>query len=111
MTIEAPVRPRAEIEAAWRVEVLDPTAAEESWIDNDVRYQWLGEAWQAGLNLMNGTALTRFRVMRTHDPDPWADSDCESCPEAMKGGMFPMHHINRACRSGKRPHCTCDGCF
>jgi hypothetical protein len=106
------VRPTTPIEAAWRVEILDHTASEESWISNDIRYQWLGEAWEAGKDLLSRWMGPKvFRVMRAGDPAPWAQSDCLSCPEAMKGAMYPTHHISPSCDHQQQPHCTGDGCF
>lgn len=41
--------------------------------------------------------------------------DCEGCREHYKTVKPPRfgsaHEPSRMCRSGKRPHCTCDACF
>lgn len=37
-------------------------------------------------------------------------SDCEACVAAREFGG-PSHYASPRCRSGKRPHCTCDTCF
>lgn len=47
------------------------------------------------------------------------DPGCRGCDEfyahirAGKPDMpfAPLHRSNPYCRSGKRPHCTCDSCF
>ena len=40
---------------------------------------------------------------------------CSTCDHyrasAGPRGFFPSHTAMRGCRSGKRDHCTCDGCF
>jgi hypothetical protein len=37
-------------------------------------------------------------------------SDCDACTGwAANGG--PEHQANSTCRSGKRDHCSCDGCY
>ncbi|QDZ15809.1 hypothetical protein [Humibacter ginsenosidimutans] len=38
-------------------------------------------------------------------------SDCEQCVRQGKGAFAPDHDAMRGCRSGRTPHCTCDGCF
>lgn len=40
-------------------------------------------------------------------------SDCHACTHSFMGesSFFPWHHIRVNCRSGSRPHCTCDSCF
>lgn len=41
--------------------------------------------------------------------------DCETCKPAYAhptlSAFMPQHKAGAFCRSGKRPHCTCDGCF
>lgn len=44
--------------------------------------------------------------------------DCERCKPAIEalraGGQIPFgpdHQASPRCRSGQRPHCTCDTCF
>lgn len=43
--------------------------------------------------------------------------DCETCQSykkaLLKNGTYfgPSHSASQFCRSGKRPHCTCDTCF
>ena len=36
-------------------------------------------------------------------------TNCYSCKQRSGGG--PDHAASERCRSGKRPHCTCDTCF
>lgn len=38
-------------------------------------------------------------------------SDCERCAYLGKGNLAPYHDALRSCRSGRRSHCSCDGCF
>lgn len=99
-------------EETFRIEVLDPTAPGESWVGNGARYPFLGEAWKAGADLLSRWTLPQaYRVMRGDDPTPWAVSTCRGCYEAMKGGMYPTHHVSPGCEHGGEPHCTGDGCF
>lgn len=42
--------------------------------------------------------------------------DCDYCQRIAEGrdpvkGFFPDHDAMGGCRSGRRDHCTCDGCF
>lgn len=43
------------------------------------------------------------------------DPACAACREAYEhptlSAFMPSHKAGRYCRSGARPHCTCDGCF
>ena len=34
---------------------------------------------------------------------------CKGCDPENPRGFYPPHYPNAYCRSGKRPHCTCDG--
>lgn len=69
------------------------------------------------------------------EPCYWAEKNAEPCkptcvyckgtqevsynyePCAVEGctynvyGMAPTHAVNDNCKSGKKPHCTCDSCF
>lgn len=40
-------------------------------------------------------------------------SGCRTCERELRTGytFFPPHQPSYACQSGKRPHCSCDGCF
>ena len=53
--------------------------------------------------------LERLTAMGTYDPD------CKSCEELAKhptlNPFMPSHKPVSTCRSGARPHCTCDSCF
>ena len=44
-----------------------------------------------------------------------APGECDYCDRLREahgpGGFFPDHDAMPGCRSGARPHCTCDGCF
>lgn len=39
--------------------------------------------------------------------------DCETCKRKIETGNYagPIHEPGANCRSGKRPHCSCDSCF
>lgn len=39
--------------------------------------------------------------------------DCKYCAELLEKGQYfaPHHDAGVCCRSGRRPHCTCDSCF
>lgn len=53
--------------------------------------------------------LVRWAEMGVFDPD------CKSCEEMSAhptlNAFMPSHKAGATCRSGARPHCTCDGCF
>lgn len=53
--------------------------------------------------------LARWQAMGHYDPD------CEQCRPVAEhptlSPFMPHHDPNPRCRSGKRPHCTCDTCF
>jgi len=38
-------------------------------------------------------------------------SDCAQCERQGKGAFAPSHDAMPRCKSGQRPHCTCDACF
>jgi hypothetical protein len=39
--------------------------------------------------------------------------ECPYCDREREAGnnFHPWHDASRYCKSGKRPHCTCDRCF
>lgn len=43
------------------------------------------------------------------------DPDCAYCAEALAhptlSAFMPSHRASPGCRSGRRPHCTCDTCW
>ena len=57
------------------------------------------------------------KITESGDYDP----DCKTCknviqPELVLGFKLsdifcPNHKPSKNCKSGKRPHCTCDACF
>jgi hypothetical protein len=53
--------------------------------------------------------IARWEAMGTLDPT------CSACKEFYEhptlSPFAPSHKPGSHCRSGKRPHCTCDGCF
>ena len=43
-----------------------------------------------------------------------ARHDCPTCVEIYNdnvNAMYPRHYASDYCKSGKRPHCSCDTCF
>lgn len=42
-------------------------------------------------------------------PIVW-DTRCDYCIQ-IGVGFGPNHDPSAGCQSGRRPHCTCDGCF
>lgn len=102
---------------SFRVEVLDPTARSESWVGNAVRYDFLGEAWEAGGDLLRRwLSPEAFRVMQDGNDVPQAVSTCGECQRYI-GQMYPSHAGSTGCESGSlasggnRSHCSCDACF
>jgi hypothetical protein len=61
---------------------------------------------------MMRSALERVReaaLVKFATPNP-AHPECATCLEqSVFGG--PSHEASPRCRSGRRPHCTCDTCF
>lgn len=53
--------------------------------------------------------LDRWQVLGTYDPA------CTYCLEMREhptlNAFMPSHKASPRCRSGHRPHCTCDTCF
>lgn len=53
--------------------------------------------------------LLRWAEMGVYHPD------CKSCEELAAHltlmALAPSHKASVMCRSGSRPHCTCDACF
>lgn len=53
--------------------------------------------------------LARWTTLGTYDPE------CKACEELAAhptlGAFMPPHKPVSTCRSGSRPHCTCDACF
>jgi hypothetical protein len=53
--------------------------------------------------------LARWQEIGAYDPD------CPQCAPIPKHPtlmpFMPRHNPNPRCRSGGRPHCTCDACF
>lgn len=57
--------------------------------------------------VLNGTKILRtLRIV----VEP-AYSGKTGVPGCCEPNAIPDHYPNPTCRSGKRPHCTCDGCF
>jgi len=42
---------------------------------------------------------------------PTCDEERARIEETGKPDWSPSHHASVRCRSGSRPHCTCDACF
>lgn len=40
----------------------------------------------------------------------WWRSDCQYCA-SQTTERFPRHEASADCQSGRRAHCTCDGCW
>lgn len=70
----------------------------------------------------NGHRFVWGKTMKEviHIPDylmlpvgPQPDDYCEQCVhnELDPHGFGPAHEPSSNCKSGKRPHCTCDACF
>lgn len=79
--------------------------------DNPTRPPWLDEtAVKYTVGIESGVTVVRY---------PGGDhsvkwrSDCQTCCRYAESsmGFFPSHEAMKSCRSGRRDHCTCDGCF
>ena len=62
-----------------------------------------------GASETRGQRITRLEAMGVLHPD------CSYCQEGYAhptlSAFMPGHTASPLCRSGRRPHCTCDGCF
>lgn len=45
-----------------------------------------------------------------YSPKRW-NPDCQTCQDWGQDHHGPSHEAMSNCKSGKRNHCTCDGCF
>jgi phage FluMu protein Com len=61
---------------------------------------------------------TREEALARMESQGMLDPKCPGCQEAyqvldrMPFNVFmPSHKASKYCKSGKRPHCTCDACF
>lgn len=54
--------------------------------------------------------VTVIRYPGGSHPVRWR-SDCDRCQSYVDTSWFPDHDAMPGCRSGRRDHCTCDGCF
>lgn len=53
--------------------------------------------------------LKRWEEMGSYDPNCLTCREIPAHPTLTP--FMPSHKAGRYCRSGARPHCTCDGCF
>ena len=72
------------------------------------------------MSSMRDTMENGVRVVRYPNGSVKWRGDCAYCvrvaaspdrPKDPVGGFFPTHDAMPGCRSGRRDHCTCDGCF
>lgn len=69
---------------------------------------------------MGGTVIrpneNREQAIKRMEANGDLDPDCPMCRNLFYSHpkldpFAPRHKPLSSCRSGKRPHCTCDGCF
>lgn len=62
-----------------------------------------------------GASETRAERIARLEALGMLDPTCPGCQEFYRhpklAPFAPSHKPGSYCRSGKRPHCTCDGCF
>lgn len=62
-----------------------------------------------------GSTETRAQRIARLEGMGLLDPTCPACQEQYRhptlSAFAPSHKPGAYCRSGKRPHCTCDGCF
>lgn len=62
-----------------------------------------------------GNSETREERLARWTEMGYIDVDCPGCQEKLNhprlDAFAPSHKPSPMCRSGKRPHCTCDACF
>ena len=73
------------------------TPALPAWFDPDV-YRGCTVAVESGVTV----------IRAPHGV--WWRSDCRGCTSQISE-RFPRHEASADCRSGRRAHCTCDGCW
>ena len=61
-------------------------------------------AWNLSVDLQHDLDAGIFP---TDSPAPPA----EQCAQCARSGMGPSHNPSPWCKSGSRPHCSCDTCF
>lgn len=86
----------------------------DRWQDGPIHAQAMAEA--EGYDLIRATAVEPqldnqyvFSVKMVVTPK--YNARTEGVPGCCEPGSIPDHYPMDNCRSGKRPHCTCDGCF
>ncbi len=62
---------------------------------------------------LNGVSATRVTYDEGWKPTADYVDGCSYCDREKERGswFFPDHFAMNSCQSGKRNHCTCDGCF
>lgn len=62
-----------------------------------------------------GNSETREERITRWTESGFADPECPGCVEILRhptlSAFAPSHRPSPMCRSGARPHCTCDACF
>lgn len=62
-----------------------------------------------------GASETRAERLARWEAQGFYDPTCAACKPVAEHPTLnpfqPRHDPNPRCRSGKRPHCTCDSCF
>jgi hypothetical protein len=66
---------------------------------------------------MKNPSETREQMISRWEKEGWLDPTCLGCKEiyeheGMPTSVFaPSHEASSLCKSGKKPHCTCNTCF
>ena len=94
-------------------EELDATLVDR-WQDSPKVAQWWAD--REGYNLISATAVqpqldNQFIFSVAMVVEPKYNARTQGVPGCCEPGAIPDHYPNPSCRSGKHPHCTCDGCF
>lgn len=62
-----------------------------------------------------GNSETRAERLARWEASGFIDPNCPGCREQYAhptlNAFMPSHKPGGGCRSGSRPHCTCDSCF
>lgn len=101
----------------------ETVTATTNWLDSKSHarqvHKILGDAWWEAYRKDSKSEETRMlrsalgKVVaeaKLKFGDNSRHPDCEYCLEVSVFGG-PDHDPSSGCRSGKRPHCTCDTCF
>lgn len=106
-----------QLHAGHIIVAIDGVPVGEPVLVTDVTYSEEGDLLVVDLEGqdMPGFILddSSVEVLEPIQPEPGQGGQWKGCSTcySIGGGFGPRHQPSSMCRSGKRPHCTCDACF